>query len=114
MTACWQEELRPGEALRGIVQEATQALARMDADRLEELAHCCADLNREIRETGRVVETARDLDEKADVQVLGRILFETKANLNIFLRLRMMRFREMDVAVRDWKRVEGRTEYGDN
>ncbi len=36
--------------LTGLVREATASLVRMDADRLEELARCCRDLNREPAE----------------------------------------------------------------
>jgi hypothetical protein len=53
MTFEWQEQLRPGAALQEIVQQATAALIVMDAERLEELARCCADLNRDIEDAER-------------------------------------------------------------
>ena len=35
--------------MKELVQEASAALARLDAERLEELAKCCQALNRDLR-----------------------------------------------------------------
>jgi hypothetical protein len=91
----WQEQLRPGVALREIVQQATTALISMDAKRLEELAKCCADLNREIESSGEIAEAALALrDAENDVKLLGCVLYETRANLTVLSRLHAIRLRE--------------------
>jgi hypothetical protein len=111
MTSGWREQLRPGVALRGIVQQATAALIAMDAKRLEELAICCADLNRELEGTGGIVEAATDLRASAgDMELLDRILFETRANLSVFSRLHVMRLNQ----AAEWRDMEGNVSYGDN
>lgn len=95
MTVGWQEQLRPGIALREIVQQATAALVSMDAERLEELAKCCADLNREIELSGQTAEAALALQEAGnDVKLLDCILYETRANLTVLSRLHALRLRE--------------------
>src|ERR1700731_2254647 len=111
MTSGWREQLRPGVALRGIVQQATAALIAMDAQRLEELALCCADLNREVEDTGGIAEAAVDLRASAgEMELLDRILFETRANLVVFSRLHVMRLNQ----AAKWQGPEGNADYGDN
>lgn len=91
----WQEQLRPGLALRQIVQQATAALISMDTERLEELARCCADLNREIERNGETAEAALALrDAEGDMKLLGRVLYETRANLTVLSRLHAIRLQE--------------------
>jgi hypothetical protein len=92
----WRKQLRPGAALRDIVQQATEALVSMDADRLEELALCCVDLNREVENPEEwLVPVAHLLEEdedlKKDMRLLERVLFETRANLTVFSRLQAIR-----------------------
>jgi len=92
MTIGWQKQLRPGVALRGILQEATAALISMDAARLEELARCCSDLNRELHESGEIAETAVELQDAAgDLKLLSCVLYETRANLTVLSRLLALR-----------------------
>jgi hypothetical protein len=99
MIVAWQEQLRPGIALRQIVQQATTALIAMDAERLEELARCCADLNREIVQNNEIAEAAIELQKSEnDVRLLGRVLYETRANLTVLSRLHAIRLREVDGA----------------
>ena len=91
MNVCWQQELRPGAALRTLVREATDALIAMDAERLEELARCCVDLNRELEaqySLAEVAEAAREI--AAETDLLGRILVETRANLAVLTRLHVI------------------------
>ena len=85
-------------ALRELVVEASRALARLDADRLEELALTCQVLNRDLRcgseSTDR--EAPRDLagearEAVADLAVFGRVLDATRANLHVMCRLRDLR-----------------------
>ena len=95
MTDGWQNEIRPGAALHTLVREATTALIAMDTERLEELARCCADLNRELQSTGRIGDRALDLRQtQTEVDLLGRILVETRANLVVLSRLHAIRLRE--------------------
>lgn len=94
MAICWQEEVRPGAALHSLVQEATTALIAMDAERLEELARCCADLNRELHASGTVADTANAIAlSRKNVDLLGRILVETRANLVVLSRLHAIHLR---------------------
>lgn len=85
--------------LKQLVVEASQALARLDADRLEELALSCQALNRSLGEGDLAL-----LDESAhaalaceareatgDLAVLGRVLEATRVNLEVMNRLRDLR-----------------------
>jgi hypothetical protein len=126
MTIEWREQLRPGVALQEIVKEATVALISMDAERLEELARCCADLNRELQESGEMVEAATELQSGAeDVRLLGRVLFETRANLVVLTRLHVLRLHDRAAPEAgqanyigrvkvSWQLSERTGEYGDN
>jgi mRNA degradation ribonuclease J1/J2 len=99
MTIEWQEQLRPGVALRAIVAQATAALVAMDAERLEELAKCCADLNREIDRSGESAAAALELrDAGSEIRLLDRVLYETRANLTVLSRLHAIRLREAMVS----------------
>jgi mRNA degradation ribonuclease J1/J2 len=123
MIVDWQEQLKPGVALRQIVQQATAALVSMDAERLEELARCCTDLNREIELSGEAAEAALELREvENDVNLLERVLYETRANLTVLSRLHALRLREAGAlrapfeveAIQGLSRVERKADYGDN
>jgi hypothetical protein len=89
--------------LRELVREASQALARLDAGRLEELAQCCQALNRELklRKAGSAeeaecgdagpdgAELARQAREAAgEFAIFTRVLEATRANLDVLKRLR--------------------------
>ena len=85
----------PGESrpdLRATIREASQALALLDAKRLEELAVSCRVLNGAV--SSREVE-----DAAAEMAILGRVLDATGANLKVMRRLREVR--------------AGRIEYGE-
>jgi hypothetical protein len=107
--------------LKELVAEASCALARLDADRLEELALSCQILNRELKsggggDLGRLAKQARAA--AADMAVFGRVLDATRANLNVMNRLRELRGggQEYDewagLASRGWTAAEGSR--GDN
>ena len=92
--------------LKELVVEASRALARLDADRLEELALSCQALNRDLARD----QTQQDWDASAalakeckeaegDMAVFARVLEATRANLNVMNRLRDLR--------------AGRLEYGE-
>ena len=130
MTVGWQEQLKPGVALREIVQQATAALISMDAERLEELAKCCADLNREIESKGETAKAGLALREaESEVKLLGCVLYETRANLTVLSRLFAVRLQETGALRKrssngQWQpearpaeflsRAERMTEYGNN
>ena len=80
--------------LREIVVEASLALARLDADRLEELAISCAALNRDP--AGLSIPERREIQRQAkhasdEMAVFGRVLEATRANLDVMNRLRELR-----------------------
>jgi hypothetical protein len=87
--------------LKALVVEASLALARLDADRLEELALSCRALNRDLSAWSREErgETARQSRETAgEMAVFERVLEATRANLEVMSRLRELH--------------EGQREYG--
>src|SRR5664280_2739136 len=100
--------VNPG--LRGLVVEASRALARLDADRLEELALSCQALNRDLavqkpRERAALAEQAREA--AVDMAIFSRVLEATRANLNVMLRLRELRDGRLEYRedqVMGWKR----------
>lgn len=100
-----QASLQARPELRQLVREASEALARLDAERLEELAQCCQALNRELRrrksglqgnaglaETESAgAELAQEAREAAgEFVVFTRVLEVTRANLDVLTRLRAM------------------------
>ena len=80
--------------LKELVVEASRALARLDAARLEELALSCQALTRtlhpkEARVRKLLAEQARDA--QSDMAVFARVLDATRTNLNVMNRLRELR-----------------------
>lgn len=79
--------------------KATEALARLDAGRLEEMALCCAVLVRGA-ESGRDDTVDRlDLeseDTMREMAIFMRVLNATKANLQVMRRLREMRVTQLE------------------
>ena|ERR1700728_4420961 len=87
-------ERRASPELKELVAEASLALARLDAPRLEELALSCAALNRALvpadpEERKKRARQARDA--AADMAVFSRVLDATRANLSVMNRLRELR-----------------------
>ena len=92
---------RVSPELRQMVAEASQALALLDAPRLEELADACLAFNRELT----VAPSLRRMELAAEARaavpgmaIFERVLEVTRANLQVMQRLRDLR--------------EGRLEYG--
>lgn len=108
--------VHPG--LKGLVVEASHALARLDADRLEELALSCQALNRDLavpnsREHAALAEQAREA--AGDMAVFFRVLEATRANLTVMHRLRELREGRLEYSenqVRGWKGLG--SEHGNN
>ena len=87
--------MRPANPeLKELVVEASGALARLDATRLEELALSCQALTRarnpeDAGERELLARQAREAE--ADLAVFARVLAATRANLNVMMRLRELR-----------------------
>jgi hypothetical protein len=89
--------------LRELVAEASQALARLDANRLEELALSCQVLNRDFSPASaedRTAMTRQIREASGEMAVFARVLEATRSNLNVMKRLRELR--------------NGRIEYGES
>lgn len=80
--------------LKELVVEASRALARLDADRLEELALSCRALNRELTQADATVRAECALEAReavGEMAVFARVLEATRANLGVMNRLRELR-----------------------
>lgn len=103
--------LRVYPELKELVAEATRSLARLDAERLEELALCCQALGADLA-AGRLdrSEVVRQAPEATrERQVLAQVLSATRANLQVVERLRNAGGRGSgygDRAADAWGRVE--------
>lgn len=116
--------------LKDLVVEASQALARLDTARLEELALSCQALNRDLpeRDLARMDGDARQelvlgsREAMGDMAVFARVLEITRDNLNVMNRLREFRLgwskyraEQLEYGgpqVQGWRRTEGK--HGDN
>ncbi|HUA99557.1 MAG TPA: hypothetical protein VMA34_14600 [Terracidiphilus sp.] len=101
--------------LKELVAEASRALARLDANRLEELAVSCQALNRELPSSGparRRTLVRQACEAQRDLAVFGRVLEATRANLSVMRRLRELRMGRIEYVGRE-RTWTGRG-YGDN
>ncbi len=85
--------------LKALVAEASHALARLDAARLEELAASCRALSGEIapmsaEERALLADEARAA--VGEMAVLGRVLEATRANIRVMKRLRELRMGRLE------------------
>ena len=105
-------ERRGQRELKELVVEASRALARLDADRLEELALSCQALNRELppASAGERVSLASQAREAVgEMAVFARVLEATRANLQVMNRLRELRGGLLEYGERTaqgWARTE--------
>ncbi len=111
------EKRRAHPELKEVVAEASRALARLDADRLEELALSCQALNRDLVESDveqrkLLARQCRETD--GDMAVFARVLEVTRANLNVMNRLRALYVNRLEYCDQplDWSRTENG--HGDN
>lgn len=77
--------------LKQLVVEASRALARLDADRLEELALSCQALNQALTPMSpdqRKTLARQSREAAGDMATFARVLDATRANLNVMNRLR--------------------------
>ncbi len=105
-------------ALKELVVTASRALAKLDADRLEELAVSCQALNRDLVQTGsdeHVALKQQSGDAAREMAVFARILEATRANLTVLSRLRELQEERLEYGQRPSARWTG-TEagHGDN
>lgn len=109
---------RDHRELKEFVVEASRALARLDADRLEEMALSCQELNRDLTpaNTQERVELARQAQESiGEMAVFARVLEATRANFHVMNRLRQLRVGRLEYGeppTRDWAGTE--SGHGDN
>ncbi len=100
--------------LKELVVEASQALARLDADRLEELALSCQALNRDLGDgdlslldgSARAALACEVKEASGDMAVLDRVLEATRVNLEVMNRLRDLRAGRLEYRA-------GRSEFAD-
>jgi hypothetical protein len=87
-------ERRERQELKELVAEASRALVRLDADRLEELALSCQALNRALPPAGdgeRAALARQAREAVGEMAVFARVLDAARANLNVMNRLRELR-----------------------
>jgi hypothetical protein len=86
--------------MKELVREASAALARLDAERLEELARCCQALNRDLRKKPdaheRAALAAQAREAAGEFVVFTRVLEATRANLDVMLRLRAFQQEQLE------------------
>jgi hypothetical protein len=87
-------ETQPG--MKALVAEAVRALAKLDAEKLEELACSCSALNCEPGQAGNLTEAHETEEEMA---ALARALESTRANLDVMNRLRDFHASRMEYSV---------------
>jgi hypothetical protein len=96
--------------LKALVAEASQALARLDAARLEQLALACQALTRALppgdaEERKLLTQQAREA--KAGMAVFARVLEATRANLHVMQRLRELRMGRLEYSERQARSCVG-------
>jgi aminopeptidase N len=112
------EKRRAHPELKEVVAEASRALARLDADRLEELALSCQALNRGLAVADmeqRKLLARQSREAEGDMAVFARVLEATRANLNVMNRLRALRGNRLEYgepSALGWVRTE--SGHGDN
>jgi hypothetical protein len=92
-----------GTELKALVVEASRALARLDAGRLEELALSCQALNRTLKPGNaeeRKILAWQAREAAADMAVFARVLDATRANLGVMHRLRELRAGRLEYSER--------------
>jgi hypothetical protein len=114
-----QSAMRRGHPeLKALVVEASRALARLDADRLEELALSCEALNRDLLPMScdlRVDMVRQSHAAAEDMVTLSRVLDATRSNLNVMNRLRELHEKRIEYSDRELLKAAGmRSEHGDN
>lgn len=104
--------------LKELVVEASRSLARLDADRLEELALSCQALNRArtpLRTDEREVLARQAHEAARDMKIYARVLDATRANLNVMNRLQELRANRLEYGKQQGLELVGKEcAHGDN
>jgi len=109
-----------GPQLKALIAEASQALARLDMGRLEELALSCQALNRTMAPENADLDARRRLarqarEAAADMAVFARVLDATRANLHVMNRLRELRLGRLEYSERQARGgMEAEAGHGDH
>jgi aminopeptidase N len=96
--------------LKELVVEASRALARLDAGRLEELALSCQALNRnlvQVNGTERELLARQAREAAGDMATFARVLEATRANLRVMNRLRELRAGRLEYGERQARGMAG-------
>jgi hypothetical protein len=102
---------------RDTLVDASQALAHLDADRLEEMALSCAALVREDHAHFEIRPHAEPGFSEAGRELarFARVLEVTRANLNVMRRLRTIRAKELEYGLtRGVCEASSESEHGDH
>ena len=86
--------------LKTLVAEAARSLAKLDVERLEELALSCQALNRDAIESNRFPDALEVCEAKQDLALLAKIMEATRTNAAILSRLRELRAGRVEYSVR--------------
>ena len=97
--------VEPGADLKTLIAGASQALARLDTGRLEELALSCQALNRRMAPGNADLDARKQLAHQAreavaDMTIFVRVLDATRANLHVMNRLRELRIWRLEYSER--------------
>lgn len=106
-----QGEVRCHPELRALVVEASLALARLDTERLEEMARSCEELNRALtplRDEARAELACQARNAAGEMSVFRRVLKATRANLDVMSRVRERREGPMEYGAALGSEVAGR------
>ena len=85
--------------LKTLLAEAAQSLAKLDAERLEELALSCQALNRDGGSDEQELTIQEMREAKQDMTVLAKVLKATRTNAAVMTRLRELHARRMEYSV---------------
>jgi hypothetical protein len=97
MRKAMTQQVRP--ALKTLVAETARSLAKLDAERLEELALSCQSLNGAVApgEQHLILREARNAEQ--DMAMLAKVLEATRANVGVMSRLRELHASRMEYSV---------------
>jgi hypothetical protein len=91
------QSVRP--ELKMLVVEAAQSLAKLDAERLEELALSCMALNCDQPLADQQLTLCELHEAKRDMAVLSKVLEVTRTNLSVMNRLSELHANRMEYSV---------------
>jgi hypothetical protein len=87
--------------LKALVGEAVRSLAKLDADRLEELALSCQELNRDLVTESLPALARETRAAKREMAALALMLEATGTNAAVMKRLRQLRTSRTEYTVRE-------------